>query len=66
MINLSRWIGMSGKFGKCPEDYNLFKAAQWLGVAPWELLEQSIWWKERAIKFMNAEVDGEKIKEQHK
>lgn len=57
---------MDGKMGACPEDYNVVKAAQYLGVAPWELMKQSIWWRERAIKFMNAEMQAMKIKEQHK
>ncbi len=52
---------MKGKVGACPEDYNLFKAAQYLGVAPWELMEQSVWWQERAIMFMNAEAEAAKI-----
>jgi len=52
--------------GKCPEDYNLFKVAQYLGVAPWELMEQSFWWQERAIMFMNAESAAAKILEQHR
>lgn len=55
---------MGGKMGKCPEDYNLFKAAQYLGVAPWELLEQSIWWQERAIMFMNTEAQAADFKAQ--
>ena len=54
------------KMGACPEDYTLVKAAQYLGVAPWELMEQSIWWRERAIMFMNAEAGAAKILEQHR
>jgi len=57
---------MGGKMGRCPEDYHLVKAAQWLGVAPWELMEQSIWWRDRAIMFMNAEAEAAKIKEAHR
>jgi hypothetical protein len=57
---------MGGKMGACPEDYNLVKAAQYLGVAPWELMEQSIWWQERAILFMNAEAGAQKIIDSHK
>jgi hypothetical protein len=56
---------MDGKMGACPEDYNLVKAAQYLGVAPWELMKQSIWWRERAIKFMNAETQAAQIRKQH-
>ena len=56
---------MNGRMGKCPEDYILVKAAQWLGVAPWDLMEQSIWWQERIIMFMNAEAEAQKIIDQH-
>lgn len=56
---------MDGKMGACPEDYNVVKAAQYLGCKPWELMEQPIWWRDRAIKFMNAETQARKIKEQH-
>ena len=56
---------MKGRMGKCPEDYSLFKVAQWLGVAPWELMEQGIWWRERAILFMNAEIEAQKIIDAH-
>jgi hypothetical protein len=57
---------MGGKMGACPEDYTLVKAAQYYGVAPWELMEQSFWWQERAIMFMNAESAAAKILEQHR
>jgi hypothetical protein len=57
---------MGGKMGACPEDYHLFKTAQWLGVAPWELMEQSIWWRDRAIMFMNAETQAAKIIDAHR
>jgi len=52
--------------GACPEDYNVVKVAQWLGVAPWELMEQSIWWRDRAIMFMNAEAEAQKILDAHR
>jgi hypothetical protein len=57
---------MDGKMGACPEDYNVVQTARYLGVAPWELMQQSIWWQERAILFMNAETQAAKIKEQHR
>jgi len=65
-VNLGRYIAMGGKMGACPEDYSLVKAAQWLGVAPWELMEQSIWWRDRAIMFMNAEAEAQKILDAHR
>jgi hypothetical protein len=56
---------MGGKMGACPEDYTLVKAAQYYGVAPWELAAQSVWWQDRAIMFMNAEAAARKILEPH-
>jgi len=39
-----------------PDWYPLLKAAKYLGVAPWELAEQSIWWRDIALKAMSAEA----------
>ena len=41
-----------------PDDYPLFRAAQWLGVAPWDLARQSIYWLRRALFFMEAEASA--------
>jgi hypothetical protein len=35
----------------------LFQAARWLGVPPWELLERSIYWQKRAVFYQS--LDGE-------
>jgi hypothetical protein len=64
MLALANYLGTKGVFGKCPDDYALVQAAKYLGVAPWELMHQSAWWRIRALKFMNAEVEGDKIKAQ--
>ena len=53
-----------GDLGAMPEDYPLFKAAQWLGVAPWELMKQSFYWKERALLFMSAENEAQALAQQ--
>jgi len=45
----------------CPDYYRLIKGAKYLGVKPWELLEQPIWWLDVAIKCMTAEAGAEKI-----
>jgi len=52
---------MKGKMGACPDDYALVQAAKYLGVAPWELMEQSIWWMDRALMFMTAEYEAQEI-----
>jgi hypothetical protein len=57
---------MDGKMGKCPDWYNTMQAAKYLNVAPWELIEQSIWWIDKAITAMNAETEAMKIKEQQR
>ncbi len=57
---------MNGKMGACPDWYNTMKAAQYLGVAPWDLMEQSIWWQEKAIIAMNAEAEADEIRAQHR
>ena len=41
--------------GEVPEWYELFVAAKYLGVAPWELLDQPVYWKEWAIAASSAE-----------
>jgi len=45
----------------CPDYYSLIKAAKYLGVKPWELLDRSIWWQDVAIKCITAEAGAEKI-----
>jgi hypothetical protein len=42
-----------------PEDYPLFRAAKYLGVAPWVLAEQNIFWQERALFFQSVEQEAE-------
>jgi hypothetical protein len=62
---VSWYIGTQGKMGACPEDYLTFKAAQFCGVPPWELQEQSMVWKYKALEYMSAEAEGEKILADH-
>jgi hypothetical protein len=58
---------MEGKMGECPEDYALVQAAKYYGVAPWELLKQSIWWIDRALNlYMPAEHEAQESIEQHR
>lgn len=51
--------------GECPETYALIQAAKYLGCTPWQLLEQGIYWSDKAFTYMTAEAQGQKIREQH-
>ena len=44
------------------DEWNLFMAAKWAGVGPWELAEQPVWWKNRLLFFMNVEQGLGKVK----
>lgn len=46
--------------GHCPEWYSHLKAAKYLGVAPWDLLEQPVHWREWAIQAERAEQESQK------
>jgi hypothetical protein len=38
-----------------------------LGVAPWELAEQPLWWEQKALLYMKAEAQAQKnIQERNK
>lgn len=47
--------------GECPEYVSLFQTAKYLGVAPWELAKQSVWWHNKALVIMQAEINAQKI-----
>ncbi len=49
--------------GTLPDWYQLIQAAKYLNVAPWELLEHSIYWEERALDAMTAEVEAQEFLE---
>jgi hypothetical protein len=49
--------------GEVPDWYVIIKAAKYLGVPPWELMKQSIFWREKALIAMAAENDARKQKE---
>jgi hypothetical protein len=50
-----------GHAGRCLDDdaYRLIRAAKYLGVRPWELAEQCVYWREIAIIFESAEINAE-------
>jgi hypothetical protein len=41
--------------GYIPETYRLFRAAKYIGVSPWELSEQSVFWMNHALEYENIE-----------
>ncbi len=47
---------MRGKDGHCPRWYDLIRSAKYLGVAPWDLLEQPVIWMEWAREGEKAEA----------
>lgn len=52
--------------GYVPDWYYLIRAADRLHCTPWQLLEQSIYWRDIALKAISAEIEAEKIKAQRR
>jgi len=46
----------------CPDWYSLLQAAKYLGVAPWDLMERSVWWRDKAVIAASAEAQADDIK----
>lgn len=44
------------------EEWNFFQTARWLGVKPWELLEQPLFWQARGEFYMKVEAGLSKVK----
>jgi hypothetical protein len=51
-------LGTESDSVQCPDYYALFKAAQVCNCTPWELLEQGIWWREKALIVQSAENEA--------
>ncbi len=68
LVNLRRFLSLAGESDTwpCPEWYPIFQASRFIGVAPWELAAQSVWWRQKALIAMEAEEGARKILEQHK
>ena len=49
--------------GEVPEWYAVIRAAKYLWVAPWELLDAPVYWKQWAVMAENAEAEASKQKE---
>jgi len=58
---LRRWLATEGKMGECPPDYALFQAAKYCNVPPWVLVEQPLVWKLKALDYLSAEGEAQKI-----
>lgn len=63
LLNLRRYLVLQGETDtwECPEWYPLIQSAKYLGVPPWELMEESLYWKERALVAMTAEAQAQEI-----
>lgn len=46
--------------GAVPWWYRTIQAARYLGVAPWDLIEQMAFWEHAAVESMNAEARARK------
>jgi hypothetical protein len=44
------------------EEWNLLQCARWLGVAPWELLERSAVWLNKATYYASIEAEVQEMK----
>jgi hypothetical protein len=56
-------LGEETETAKCPDWYSLIQAAKYLNVAPWVLMDQSIYWQDKALKSITAENQARKILE---
>jgi hypothetical protein len=52
--------------GSVPAWYTTIQAARYLGVAPWELLEQPLFWQETALASQRAESSAAKQRDKAK
>lgn len=48
-------IGTRTETAWMPDWYPTIVAAKYLGVAPWDLLNQSVWWQQKALIANSAE-----------
>jgi hypothetical protein len=44
------------------EEWNFFQCAKWLGVAPWDLLDRSIAWINKATYYANIEAEIQEMR----
>lgn len=67
LVALRRWLVLETETESawCPAWYPLFVAANYLHVPPWELLDQSVYWRDKALIAQAAEAGARKILQQH-
>jgi hypothetical protein len=46
----------------CPDWYGFIQAAKYLGVAPWDLIKQSVYWRDKALIAMTEEYEAQQVK----
>jgi len=59
---LRRYIATKGLQGSMPDWYPSMQAAKYLNVPWWDLLEQSVWYRDKALIAMSAEAEAQNIK----
>lgn len=52
--------------GEIPEWYYVIRAARYLGVPPWELMEQPKYWLDWALESESAENEAQGIRARHR
>lgn len=45
----------------CPDWYGHIQAARYLKVPPWDLLKQSVYWRDKALACMSVEHEAQDI-----
>jgi len=58
-------LALDGKVGSVPDWYMLIRAARYLNVAPWDLMEQPSIWMYWALQAESAEDEAQGIKAKH-
>ena len=56
------YLAFNGNTGELPDYYLTVKAARYLGVAPWELMEQFKGWQDAALICESAEAKAVEIR----
>lgn len=52
--------------GEVPQWYRVVKAAQYLGVPPWDLAEQPVYWLEVAEESRRADAHADKVQSKNR
>jgi hypothetical protein len=58
---LRRWLATEGKLGEPPDDYALFKAAEYMRIPTPSIVDVPIWWIDKALDYMSAESEAQEI-----